>query len=234
MDPKTKPAAAASTTLPKKRIILVEDHPVTRAGVAAMLSQTTDLEVCGQADSVATGLELIEQLKPDIVIVDISLKTTNGIELVKQLKTSKPDLPALVMSMHDEILYAERALRAGARGYIMKQEASESIVEAVRRVLANELYLSAKMREKMLHRLAKKKHGEPVTYAMDTLSSREMEVFLLIGNGHSTRQIAQILEISAKTVDSYREHLKEKLQMSAGADLVYHAIQWVKSEHILS
>lgn len=221
------PAAPA-----KRRLFLVDDHPVTRQGVAVLINQESDLMVCGEADSTPLALDLIQRSRPDLAIIDITLKSTSGIELMKNIKALLPDMPVLIMSMHDESLYAERALRAGAKGYIMKHEASEKILTAIRRVLSGELYLSEKMKEKMLHRLVKSRKDE-VVFSIDTLSDREMEVFQLIGNGYSTRQIAAKLNLSVKTIDSYREHLKLKLRLEKGADLVKHAIQWVRSESIV-
>ncbi|MBC8009203.1 MAG: response regulator transcription factor [Burkholderiales bacterium] len=215
-----------------RRIVLVDDHPITRQGVRVLIDQEPDLTVCGQADSAPAALQLIQTLKPDLAIVDITLKTTSGIELLKNVKAILPDLPVLIMSMHDESLYGERALRAGAKGYIMKHEASEHILVAIRSVLEGDLYLSEKMKEKMLHRLVRSKKNE-VVFTIDTLSDREMEVFQLIGNGFGTRQIAEKLNLSVKTIDSYREHLKLKLRLDKGADLVRHAIQWVRSEGVV-
>ena len=175
--------------------------------------------------------EFLEKNPVDLAIIDTSLKTTNGVELMKHVRVLAPNLPVLVMSMHDESIYAERAMRAGARGYIMKQEASAKVLTAVRTVLTGELYLSDKMKERMLHRFVNNRK-EAVGFSMDTLSDREMEVFQLIGNGYSTRQIAAKLNLSVKTIDSYREHLKLKLQLEAGKDLVRYAIQWMKSEGV--
>jgi len=216
----------------KFNVLLVDDHPVTRQGVAALINQERNLVVCGEADSAPRALELITKLSPDLAVVDISLKTMSGIELMKNIKVLAPNLPVLFMSMHDESLYAERALRAGAQGYIMKQEASDRILTAIHRVLDGELYLSDRMKEKMLHRIVSKKKEEG-GFSIDSLSDREMEVFQLIGNGFSTRQIAAKLNLSVKTIDSYREHLKLKLQLETGSDLVRYAIQWVKSEHVV-
>ena len=214
------------------RILLVDDHPVTRQGIAVLINQESDLAVCGEASSAPGAIELVQKETPDLAIVDITLKTTSGIELLKNMRALAPQMPVLVMSMHDESLYAERALRAGAMGYIMKHEASDKVLLAIRRVLSGELFLSDKMKEKMLHRLVHNRKEE-VVFSMDTLSDREMEVFQLIGNGYSTRQIAQQLNLSVKTIDSYREHLKVKLGLKAGADLVRHAIQWVRSESVV-
>lgn len=215
----------------RRRIFLVDDHPATRGGVRALIDQDERLEVCGEADSAPAALQLMQKLNPDLAVVDITLKTTSGIELMKNVKALLPDLPVLIMSMHDESLYAERSLRAGAKGYIMKSEASERILVAIHRVLEGEIYLSDAMKEKMLHRLVRSKKDE-VVFTIDTLSDREMEVFQLIGNGYGTRQIAEKLHLSVKTIDSYREHLKLKLRLEKGSDLVRHAIQWVRSEGV--
>ena len=231
-------AETTPATPPKKktegatRVLLVDDHPVTRQGVAVLINQESDLVVCGEASSAPAAIELVQKENPDLAIVDITLKTTSGIELLKNMRALAPQMPVLVMSMHDESLYAERALRAGAMGYIMKHEASDKVLQAIRQVLSGELFLSDKMKEKMLHRLVHNRKEE-VVFSMDTLSDREMEVFQLIGNGYSTRQIAQQLNLSVKTIDSYREHLKVKLGLKAGADLVRHAIQWVRSEAVV-
>lgn len=229
-DPEPSPTAAGTPT--KSRVFLVDDHPITRQGVAVLINQERDLTVCGEADSAPVAIDMIQKLAPDVALVDITLKTTSGIELMKHLKALRPEMPVLIMSMHDESLFAERALRAGAKGYIMKHEASAKILVAIRRVLSGELYLSDKMKEKMLHRLVNNRKEE-VVFSIDTLSDREMEVFQLIGNGYGTRQIASKLNLSVKTIDSYREHLKLKLRLESGTELVRHAIQWVKSEGLV-
>lgn len=229
----TPPTSSSKTkTEGVTRVLLVDDHPVTRQGVAVLINQERDLHVCGEASSAPAAIDLVQKESPDLAIVDITLKTTSGIELLKNMRALAPHMPVLVMSMHDESLYAERALRAGAMGYIMKHEASDKILLAIRRVLGGELFLSDRMKEKMLHRLVHNRKEE-VVFSMDTLSDREMEVFQLIGNGYSTRQIAAQLNLSVKTIDSYREHLKVKLGLKAGADLVRHAIQWVRSECVV-
>ncbi len=225
-------APSAPTDSGKVRILIVDDHPITRQGIAALISQQPDLEVCGEADSAPRAIELVEKLRPRLVIADITLKSTNGIELTKNIKAQAPDVQVLILSMHDESLYAERALRAGATGYLMKHEASQKVVTAIQRMLHGDLYLSDKVKEKMLHRLVNHK-AEAVVFPIDTLSDREMEVFQLIGNGYSTRQIAAKLNLSVKTIDSYREHLKLKLSLESGSDLVRYAIQWVKSDSSL-
>jgi DNA-binding NarL/FixJ family response regulator len=221
---------AAPQKLPNpRRIFLVDDHPVTRQGVALLINDEADLEVCGEADNGPLAVEMIPKASPDMAIIDLTLKTTSGIELVKDLKALMPSLPVLVMSMHDESLYAERALRAGARGYLMKNEAGEVVVSAIRRVLSGELYLSDPVKGKMLGRLAHSQNGA-AAFSMDSLSDRELEVFRLIGSGLGTRQIAERLNLSVKTIDSHREHLKAKLQLETGASLVHRAIQWMKGE----
>lgn len=224
-----QPATPPPTPAAKLKVLLVDDHPITRQGMRALVNQQPNMEVCAEADNGPQAVELVTKLQPDLAIVDIALKTSNGIELTKNIKAQAPTLPVLIVSMHDEGLYAERALRAGAMGYLMKQEASEKIVIAINRLLQGEIYLSDRIKEKMLHRLVNKK-GDNMVFPIDTLSDREMEVFQLIGNGFSTRQIAEKLNLSSKTIDSYREHLKFKLNLASGAELVRHAIQWSRNE----
>jgi len=222
-------AIAEPVTSTKTRVLIVEDHPITRQGFKALINQQLNLMVCGETDSASEALELIPKLAPDLAVIDVSLKTSSGLELAKTLRERSPALPILIVSMHDEALFAERALRAGALGYVMKHEAGDKITTAIQHVLRGELYLSPKMKERVLHRFVSKKN-EGIVFAMDTLSTREMEVFQLIGNGYSTRQIAEQLNLSSKTIDSYREHLKLKLGLETGADLMRHAIQFVRSE----
>ena len=226
--PAVRPPAAENAS-GKKRILLVDDHPITRQGLKAMIDQQLEIEVCGEADSAPQAIELFEKLRPDLAIIDIALKTSNGIELTKNLKAMVPTFPVLVVSMHDENLYAERAVRAGAMGYVMKQEAGEKVVAAIRHVLQGQIYLSDKIKERMLQRFVNKR-GDTAQFSIDTLSDREMEVFQLIGNGYSTRQIAERLNLSSKTIDSYREHLKLKLNLASGAELVRYAIQWGRND----
>jgi DNA-binding NarL/FixJ family response regulator len=216
----------------KLRVLIVDDHPITRQGMKALVNQQLNLEVCAEADSAPRAIELLAETQPDLAIIDVSLKTTNGIELTKNLKAQAPELAILVVSMHDEVLYAERALRAGAMGYVMKQDAGEKVALALQHLLRGEIYLSSRMKERMLHRFVNKKR-EGMVFAIDTLSDREMEVFQLLGNGYSTRQVAEKLGLSSKTIDSYREHLKLKLGLESGAELVQHAIQWARTEATL-
>lgn len=215
-------------TAPKKgksRILLVDDHPIVRQGLEEMINHEKDLAVCGTAEDLHQALDQITALKPDLVMVDISLKGSNGIELLKNIKVRFPKLSVLMLSMHDESLYAVRALRAGASGYIMKQEATEKVLTAIRQVLNGEIYLSEKMEKKMMQQLVggrAARTGSPI----EDLSDRELEVFGLIGQGHGTRQIAEQLHLSIKTIESHRAHIKEKLNLKNATELVQHAIQW--------
>jgi DNA-binding NarL/FixJ family response regulator len=230
------PAPAAtdkSSDKQKHRIILVEDHPIVRQGLAQLINLQPGLTVIGEAESAAKALELIRANKPDLVILDVSLPKTNGLELIKQVKAEKPNLPMLVISMHDEMLYAERALRAGARGYVMKKEPSEKMLLAINRVLRGEIYVSDRMKQKMLQHLVNNQVPDESGSPLDHLSDRELEVFQLLGNGFATRQIAEQLNLSVKTIESYRENLKLKLNVKTGAELIQHAIQWMKTEPAL-
>lgn len=213
----------------KKKVLIVDDHPITRQGMRMLIDQQPDFTVCGEADNAAYAMELATRLKPDLAIVDITLRTANGIELTKNLKAHSPDLLILIVSMHDEELFAERALRAGAKGYLMKHEASDQVTSALRRIVSGDIYVSERVQARMLSRMVNNRTGEVVS-PVESLSDREMEVFQLLGNGYSTRQIAERLNLSVKTIDSYREHLKLKLNLESGADLIRYAIQWVKSQ----
>jgi DNA-binding NarL/FixJ family response regulator len=207
----------------KFRILLVDDHPILRQGLARLINEQKDLMVCGEFEEAAKALDSIEEIKPDAAIVDISLKGASGIELLKNIKIRFPSLHVLVLSMHDESLYAERALRAGASGYIMKQEATEQVLVALRRVLGGEIYLSEIMSSKLMHQLV---GGKPTAGSLlERLSDRELEIFGLIGQGRGTRQIAEQLHLSVKTVESHRAHIKEKLNLKNATELVHRAIQ---------
>lgn len=218
----------SQTNQHKTRILIVDDHPVVREGLAKLINQETDMTVCGQAEDAHQAVKAMKNLNPDLVIVDISLKETSGMDLIKDVKAKHPRLPVLTLSMHDESLYAERALRAGAQGYIMKQEAPEMIVAAIRAVLGGQVYISDKVTSRMVHKLVGSKDELSAT-GVDTLSDRELEVFLLIGRGHGTRQIAEKLFLSAKTIETYRAHIKDKLGLADATELLQYAIQWVSS-----
>jgi DNA-binding NarL/FixJ family response regulator len=227
MKPTKKANAAQRQT--KARILLVDDHPIMRQGLRELIDNEPDLVVCGECANGASALEAVDQQKPDLCIVDIALEGSNGIELLKNIKARYPDMLVLMLSMHDEGLYAERVLRAGARGYVMKQEATDKVLRAIRKVLGNEIYVSERLSTRMLHQFV---GGKPLrdNSPLHRLSDRELEVFQLIGQGHGTRQIAKELHLSVKTIESYRAHLKAKLQLKNGNQLVQHAVQWVQSE----
>jgi len=210
------------------RILIVDDHPIVRQGLENLINHEKNLKVCGQVDSAYQAMEAIKTQNPDMIIVDISLKEKNGLELIKDIKVSYPNLPILALSMHDEALFAERSLRAGAKGYIMKQQATDNVIKAIHKVLNNQLYVSDKMAAKMMNKLVTGKTQVGVS-ATDCLSDRELEVFLLIGKGHGTRQISDQLHLSVKTIESYRAHLKEKLKLDSASELLQYAIQWVNS-----
>jgi len=218
-------ASNFSARVQKRRILLVDDHPIVRQGLALLINREPDLAVCGDAEEAASALRQIEELKPDLVVVDISLNGPDGLDLLKNIRARDPHLPVLILSMMDELLYAERGLRAGANGYIMKQQATEQVLVAIRRILGGEVYVSERIANKMLHLFV---GGSPVAQSSPVadLTDRELEVFRLIGEGHGTRQIADELHISIKTVESYQAHIKDKLLLKNGRELVQRAIQW--------
>jgi len=212
----------------KHKIFIVDDHPIVRKGLSQLINQEADLVVCGEAASAQSALETLKKLKPDLAIVDISLKGVDGIELIKQMKVRYSNLPVLVVSMHDESLFAERALRVGARGYIMKQEAIEMMMEAIRKVLRGELYISERVSATIVKKFIDGK-SESTSSPEELLSDRELEVFQLIGQGIGTREIAEQLHVSVKTVEAYRANIKEKLSLKNGTELLKHAMHWVES-----
>ena len=212
------------------KILVVDDHPVMRHGLTQLVNQEGDLRVCGEAGEAHTAIEAIVALRPDMVIVDISLKGVDGIELIKKIRVRDEPLPILVLSMHDESLYAERALRAGANGYIMKEEPAEQLVRAIRHVLSGKIYVSDNIGSKLLQKVVD--HRPPVSHSLtDSLSDRELEVFQFLGQGLRTRQIAEVLHVSVKTVESYRERIKDKMELTDATELLLRAVQWVHSEH---
>ena len=213
-------------TAKSARILVVDDHPIVREGLVGIMSRTPDLSVCAQAETSFQALEAIGSAKPDLVVVDISLGERSGIDLIKDIKVRYPKVPVVVHSMHDESLYAERCLRAGAKGYVMKQEPPQRVLQAVRRVLQGEICLSEAMTKRLLHRFSDK----PATSPLDLLTDREFQVLDLIGRGHPTREVAHLLNLSCKTVQTHREHLKEKLNLKDATSLVKYAVQWVGSE----
>lgn len=215
----------------KSRLLIVDDHPVMRQGLAQLLNLEKDLTVCGQVGSAPQGLSSARSMLPDLTVVDISLKGASGLDLVKDIHSFLPKMPVLVLSMHDETIYAERALRAGARGYVMKQEAAECVITAIRRLLAGQIYLSEAMNARLVNRFAS---GAPAPDGRRTivgrLTDRELQILQQIGLGRGTRHIAEDLHISVKTVETHRAHLKEKLQLRNAPELVRFAIEWARSE----
>ena len=209
----------------QSRIFLVDDHPLVREWLTNLIQQQTDLVVCGEAEDVVNAQKEIEATKPDVVIVDISLKGSSGMELIKTTKAQNPDTAVIVLSMHDEKLYAERDIRAGARGYIMKRETTKKVVAAIRDVLGGKLHVSdqiaALFAEKFVDRRLPS-HGSPI----ETLSDRELEVFDLLGQGYETRRVADSLHLSIKTVQAYCARIKEKLNLANGTELLREAICW--------
>lgn len=212
-----------------RRILVVDDHPIFRHGIAALINGESDLEVCGEASNSLTALEAMRRLEPDAALVDISLPGTNGIELIKLMRAEFPRLPILMLSMHDESLYALRALRAGALGYVMKAEALNQVLLGLRRVLMGEIYVSPKFSEKLIFKAVQSLDGG-MGSPVDKLSDRELEVLELIGQGFGTREVAENLHLSVKTIETHRAHIKEKLDFKDASEMVRFAIDWVAQE----
>jgi len=215
----------------KAQIFLVDDHPLVREWLTNLIHQQADLQVCGEAEGAPQALDAIAKLRPDIAIVDISLKNGSGIELIKNLRSVAPEVAVIVLSMHDEGLYAERALRAGARGYIMKRETAKKVIAAIRQVLQGKLYLSEPMRASIAEKFV---GGNPPTTSLpvDQLSDRELEVFQLLGQGYETRQIAVSLNISMKTVQAFCARIKEKLTLTSATELLREAVRWHENQQV--
>jgi DNA-binding NarL/FixJ family response regulator len=209
----------------KKSVFIVDDHPVVRQGLNQFINGEDDLYVCGDAEDADSAIKGINSLKPDIVIADISLKGISGIELTSAIK-SRFNIPVLILSMYDENLYAERAIRAGASGYIMKKESMEKVIVAIHEVLVGKIYLNTALKERLLSKLLKTSHE--IESPLDSLTNREVEVFRLIGLGLSTRHIARELSLSVKTIETYRERIKRKLDLKDSAELIQYAVQWAR------
>ncbi len=209
----------------KFRVLLVDDHPIVRQGLALLIDREADLSVCGEADGAHSAFHAMETLRPDIVLLDISLNGPDGLEVLKEIRMKSGSLPVLILSMHDESIYAERAMRAGANGYIMKQEATEKVLIAIRRILQGDVYLSDRLTTTMLQQYVRG-GAHTKSSPLLNLTDRELEVFRLIGEGHGTRQIADELHLSVKTIESYQAHIKEKLALRNARELVQHAIEW--------
>jgi len=206
-------------------VLLIDDHPIVRQGLALLIDREPDLCVCGEAEGSSTAFHAITTLRPDLVVLDISLAGPDGLDVLKEIRLNTTSLPVLILSMHDETIYAERAMRAGANGYIMKQEATERVLVAIRRILQGDVYLSERLTNTMLQQFV---HGTTPAKSspLVSLTDRELEVFRLIGEGHGTRQIAEELHLSVKTIESYQAHIKEKLSLRNARELVQHAIEW--------
>ena len=206
------------------KVLIVDDHPVVREGLSARLETQPDLEVCGQTGDVTEALEMVAALDPDIAIIDLSLKTGHGLDLIKRIKSHKPSVRMLVWSMYPDSLYAERALHAGAMGYVNKENATDQIIEAIRRLQEGKVFLSEPMSQRLLSQAA---HSSAQTSPLDGLSDRELETFELLGQGLDTVQIAAKMCVSPKTIETYRARIKEKLQLRKSTELLQRAVQWV-------
>ena len=213
---------------PKTRVFLVDDHPVVRAGIRAVVNEQADMEVCGEADSASEALRLIAEHEPDVAVVDLSLKASSGLELIKDVRLRHPRLVVLVLSMRDEAFYAERVLRAGARGYVVKEEGCQVIVEAIHKVLKGQIYLSDHIASKMIGvYVGREKSTAP---PIEQLTDRELQVFELIGKGIPTREIAVKLHLSIKTIDAHRENIKRKMGIESATELLKQAIEWLRQQ----
>lgn len=216
-----------ATPEPLTRIVIVDDHPLVRERLVELIEREPDLTVCGEAEDRHEANEIIAATCPDLAIIDLTLKSSLGIELIKDLKARQPQVRILVVSMQDEMIYAERCIRAGARGYITKQQASRHVMHAIRRVLAGEIYLSETVSSQLLSRSIGRQAGSDFVLSISLLADRELQVFELLGNGNSTRQIADLLMLDVKTIETYRARIKEKLVLKDGQELLQRAIAWV-------
>jgi DNA-binding NarL/FixJ family response regulator len=225
-------ASDNSSTTEKRRVFLVEDHPITRRGLVELINHEPDLSVCGEADTAAAALEEIKKLKPDLALVDITLPRRSGLTLLKDIRLWTPAVYVLVLSMHDENLYAERVLRAGGHGYIMKDEGGEKLLGAIRQVLGGKTYVSDRVSTRIVDAFAgRSKATENST--VGRLTDREFEVFQLLGQGLPTAEIGRRLHLSPKTIDSHRLHIKEKLQLSSLPELMRYAVRWAATEEMI-
>ena len=224
-----KPSPKTAARRSRRRLLVVDDHPMTRAGLVQLIDKQPDLEVCGEAGNPAEAFHEFARSRPDLVLADLTMPGRSGIEFIRDLLVLQPDLPILVVSMHDEMIFAERALRAGVRGYIMKEAGGENLLAAIRQVLDGQLYLSPKLSVNLLnHLFSRKPRGSDSP--IRTLSDREFEIFQLIGQGKRAHEIAQQLHLSPKTVDVHRGHIREKLALSDTSALISYAARWVETE----
>lgn len=211
-------------------MFIVDDHPLFCQGITQMIDNEPDMAVCGEAEGSEDALEKMKKLEPDLAVVDVSLRGTSGIDLVKTLRALRPEMPVLVLSMHDESLYAERALRAGARGYVMKQAQPDHVMDAMRRVLAGDIYLSPEASHRLLHTVMAGRDKGTGTSSIELLSDRELQVFELLGKGRGTAQVAKELKVSIKTIEAHRAHIKTKLNLRTAPELVRAAVEWATTE----
>jgi DNA-binding NarL/FixJ family response regulator len=213
------------------RILIVDDHPVMREGLEGLLAQQPDMQVCGQAENTARALQEIERAKPDTIVLDLTLGAEDGVDLVVKLRKDHPQIRILILSMHDELLYAERLLSMGVQGYIMKQEASSEFLRALRKVSAGDVYVSQAVNARLLEQISRSRPRAGSVSGMDTLTAREREVLSLTGRGSTTREISQALSMSEKTVDSHRRNIREKLGLHTSSELLRYAFRWVGESH---
>ncbi len=216
---------ARKSKKPKHKVLIVDDHPIVRQGLAQLINQEAGFVVCGDAGDIPQALQAIKACRPDIVIVDISLGHSSGIRLIENLSDNYPGLSILALSMHDESIYAERCLKAGARGYIMKQEPPEKVAAALKEIINGGIFISEKLGTKLLHKFVAGKTDAPSS-PVELLSNRELEVFQLVGKGLKTRRIAEELNLSVKTVETYIDHIKKKMNFDDSRNLFLHAVRW--------
>lgn len=229
-NPLSQAASKAKLAPERKKVLLIDDHPMMRAGLAQLINRQVDMIVCAEAGQPSEVFDLISEYRPDLILTDLTMPGRGGLEFIKDLIAMQPDLPILVNSMHDEVIYAERCLRAGARGYIMKESGSENLLAALRRIIAGQTYVSQGVSESILGNLsAKKPRGSDSP--IQALSDREFEVFQLVGLGKSTREIAEQLHLSPKTVDVHRSHIREKLGLKDVTALVRYAVRWLETQN---
>jgi DNA-binding NarL/FixJ family response regulator len=227
-----KTTKTRQTVEARKRILILDDHPITRYGLSQLINHEPDLLVCGEAEDAPQALADIRTSRPDLVLADITMPGKNGLEFIKDLQIQQPSLPVLVISMHDESIYAERVLRAGGRGYIMKSAGGEKVLEAIRQVLQGQVYVSKTMSAALLDQFTRRHSAVPES-APAALTDREFEVFQLIGQGLSARQIGQRLNLSPKTVATHRQHIKQKLKLRTGPELIRHAVRWAAAQQLV-
>lgn len=227
--PKKSTAKSVAPSMARRRVLVVDDHPFMRAGLAQLINQQADLLVCGEAGNPAEAAHELTRCSPDLVLTDITMPGRSGLEFIKDLHAARPELALLVVSMHDEAIYAERALRAGARGYIMKEAGGENLLAAIRQILRGEIYVSSAMSARILENISTRR-PRGSSSPIEKLTDREFEVFQLIGQGKSTRDIAAQLHLSSKTVDVHRANVKTKLELKDSTALVRHAVRWVESQ----